>query len=255
MELTAYVESLNPNICSAFVIIAPLENIVKYLNENAGNVMKKLFLIISIILLCSGCDHNSEAEISFTEESDVISQPEESLISPEEIFDFLDTDYYITAEQETSGNIYKYVYYLVDGKVAGTRTTAVFENDRLASGYAETLREDEVPYVRLDGNTVVAYYGDEYEAYYQGYSLEKMKFVLERIGYKYEICFDEDEFYTEFSQVSEAEQTFFVPDNFKNTRKNEKIAKNSVKNEKCFKKGIDIMISCVIITKYEKMTI
>lgn len=38
-------------------------------------------------------------------------------------------------------------------------------------------------------------------------------------------------------------------------RKNEEIAKNSAKNEKSFKKGIDNIKSCVIIAKYEKMCI
>ena len=44
----------------------------------------------------------------------------------------------------------------------------------------------------------------------------------------------------------------FVPHAFKKRRKNEKIAKNTPKNEKSFEKGIDKTISCVILSEYEK---
>ncbi len=43
-----------------------------------------------------------------------------------------------------------------------------------------------------------------------------------------------------------------VPCDLKNRRKNEKIAKNTFKNEKSLLKGIDITKSCVIMAKREK---
>ena len=43
-----------------------------------------------------------------------------------------------------------------------------------------------------------------------------------------------------------------VPRTLKKRRKNEKIAKNTPKNEKSFEKGIDKTISCVILDEYEK---
>ncbi len=166
--------------------------------------MKKIFIIIiALIFLLSGCNTQTNVDTPSEVPSEYPSQREESKIIPEDIYDFLSSKYYVTARNESMGNIYEYVFYFDEGVVVGTKTVSTLTSEKLAESYAESLKNDDAPCVFLEGNTVTAYYGDDYEAYYQGYSLEKLKFVLEKMGYEYTVEFLEEEFYEEFSEVSE----------------------------------------------------
>lgn len=160
---------------------------------------KPIVCLILIMLLVSGCEKHSDNVISYEslEEETLNESSEESKIDPETVYEFLTSKYFITAKTESMGNIYNYVYYFDKGMVAGTKTISVFQNASTAKAYLDEIIED-CPHAFLEDNTVTAFYGKDADAFYQGYSLEKMKFALEKMGYEYIIEFDEKEFYKEF---------------------------------------------------------
>ena len=120
--------------------------------------MKKIFIIImALIFLLSGCNTQTNVDTPSEVPSEDPSQREESKIIPEDIYDFLSSKYYVTARNESMGNIYEYVFYFDEGVVVGTKTVSTLTSEKLAESYAESLKNDDAPCVFLEGNTVTAY--------------------------------------------------------------------------------------------------
>ncbi len=184
-------------------IIAPLD---RFVNTVMRKKMKKSIALLCLVILSiifSGCD--IDTDIAYSEiESDIsvipdissnISEPESSIVI-DEIYEFLTSPYYVTATRESFGTVYVYEYYFVDGYVAGARTCTTFSDEQTAEDFFEMVSEDN-PYASLDLLTVTDFLSDE-ELNYFGYDLDKLKFMLEKSGYDYEVSFDESVFNNDF---------------------------------------------------------
>lgn len=169
--------------------------------------MKKtiITMIAVLIITCMfGCDDSKNENISLTSETEsesvMESEPEESRTPPEDVCYFLESPYTVSSKRESAGTVYECIYYFIDETVAGAKVTTTLQSESAAEEYLELLNED-CPYATLDGLTLTHYVTDD-DAYYYGYTLEKLKFVLEKAGYEFTVNFDEDEFYGEISEVS-----------------------------------------------------
>lgn len=172
-----------------------------------GVFMKKLLLILITALLASayGCESLPEERSNYESPDPEISiwesEPEESRIAPEEVYEFLSSEYTVTAKRKSSGTLYETEYYLIDGIAVGTRVMTTLTGESEAEEFLELMLDD-YPDATLSGFTVT-YYVDDDEAFYYGYSLEKLKYVLEKAGYRVEVNFDEDDYNSQFPEVSE----------------------------------------------------
>ncbi len=170
--------------------------------------MKKffvLFITILILTLFVGCAFAPE-EPTEEEESGVISEesskiePQESNPLPEFVLEFIESEYTVTATSEAATMKYETTYYLIDGLVAGAKAVTTFTDGEQAKEYYE-LMSDKYGYAKIDGFSVV-YYVAEDDGFYYGYSYEKLRFVLDKMGYTVTISFDEDEFSSDKSKES-----------------------------------------------------
>ncbi len=168
--------------------------------------MKKiiLFLIcLSISLSVIGCkvpeSTSSAPESSTTTEETSItesSEISETSVPINEIFKFLDSKYTVSARRQSYGNIYTYEYYFENGLVTGAKQKITFESTDDAEEYLQTVQK-KFPHAFASGLSVTLYLSDDDDFYY-GYSLEKLKFTLDNVGYVVTVNFDEKAFYEEF---------------------------------------------------------
>ena len=142
----------------------------------------------------------SETESEFSDDSilssEVIENESESSIAIEEIFEFLSSHYTLTSTRESFGTVYVCDYYFVDGYVAGARISTTLPNEATATEYYEMVKQNS-PYAFLNVLTVTDYIVGE-DLNYDGYELEKLKFMLDKSGYSYTVNFNESEFSDEF---------------------------------------------------------
>lgn len=159
---------------------------------------------ISIILLCSflvfsfvGCTYTpevSQAESDASDESDIeYIRPERNEII--EKYTFLKSKYSVTAKSESQSIKYTYDYYFVDGVVGGMRQKVSFPDPESARNYYTGIVDD-CPEATINASTVTYFVGDN--AYCYGYSLDKLKFQLEKVGYEYTVNFIEEDFLEKF---------------------------------------------------------
>lgn len=172
--------------------------------------MKKslLFLLLTAfitVFLC-GCFVNpeeiSQIDSDISEESLLISDETslvESIYHAEEVYDFLNSKYTVTSTKIIFEKNYVCEYYFVDGHVVGAKLLTTLESVDAAVEYYNTIVK-EYEDAQLEGCTVTHYLDDD-DNFYYGYSLRKLKFVLEKTGYEYTINFAEADFYSEFGNV------------------------------------------------------
>lgn len=165
-----------------------------------------LLLILSIYCLFGCYDVTDDEGISISGNETLIEsmpskEPDESLVPPEEIFDFSKSEYTVSSKTTSFETVYEREYYFIEGAVAGAKIITTLETEAKTEEYYELMLED-YDYCTRDGLTVT-YYVEDDEAYYYGYSLEKLKFVLEKSGCEVIVNFDEEEFSGEISEVSE----------------------------------------------------
>ena len=168
--------------------------------------MKKIILFLTCLsiavssLACNVEEETTSLPESSVESSETTSEETTSVIESSipinEIYEFLDSKYTITAKRESYGNIYTYEYYFDKGIVVGARQKTTFESTAEAEEYLETVIK-KYPDAHVNGLSVIIYISDD-EAFYYGYTLEKLKFALDKVGYIVTINFDEEAFYKEF---------------------------------------------------------
>lgn len=171
-----------------------------------------LFLLLSVIFFSFGCEE-SASDGSTASGSDTTNtpsaaeswvpgeEPDKSTTAAEESYPFLLSEYTVTSIRESNGTVYTCDYYFVDGVVAGARLTALFADEETATNYFIAVSED-YPDSVLDGTSVTNYMADD-DAFYFGYTPEKLKFMLDTAGYKYTVNFDENLFAEEFSAADD----------------------------------------------------
>lgn len=184
--------------------------------------MKKIIvLIITLliaVLLCACTENGSQSSIPIQESSEnsiktevsadtneesVNESSDESVFVPEEVYEFLLSEYSVTSTREAFGTVYTSEYYFVDGAVAGSKLITAFPDKQSAEKYYEVILED-YPDAVIEELTVI-HYMDDSEVYYYGYSLEKLKFILEKTGYEYTVNFDEDIYKDIYNEESDEE--------------------------------------------------
>jgi len=111
------------------------------------------------------------------------------------IYPFLKSEYIVTATRESFGTLYTSEYYFVKGIVAGVRLTTNLSDQSDADEYYELIIED-FPDSTIEDTTVTQYMGDDH--IYYAYTLDKLKFMLQKSGYEYTINFDEEAFNEQF---------------------------------------------------------
>ncbi len=176
--------------------------------------MKKIFLIILTFIFAvnvygcqiasehsdyssdNGSDVYSEQSSTVSEESSIEESQHVSTVAPEEIYEFLTSEYTVTSTRESFGTLYVCDYYFVDGVVSGARLTTTLTDETAAEEYYEIIIDD-YPDSSIDGLTVTHYMDNEGHLYY-GYTLDKLKFMLEKTGYSFTVNFDEEAFNEEF---------------------------------------------------------
>ncbi len=119
------------------------------------------------------------------------SKPEES-IPPEEIYEFLNTEYVVTSTRVSFNITYECNYYFIDGLVAGEKQMTTFPDNETAKEFHDIMKKD-YPDAILEGTTVTIYTDDEDVTFY-GDTLEKLLFSLELADYEITYNFDKDEF-------------------------------------------------------------
>lgn len=150
-----------------------------------------------------GCKSEVSENASFEESigSTIEStEPEESKTPMEEIYDFLNSEYRVISRRESFDTVYVTEYYFVDGTVGGAKLITTFPTENAASDYFDTISED-YENAELVGTTVTNYIADDKDFYY-GYTLEKLKYMLEKANYEVTVDFDEKVFLDEYSEVS-----------------------------------------------------
>ena len=175
--------------------------------------MKKLFLslcIVSLLLACS-CDNASDGDSSVYESSeDIVSEvsAESSEVSKtpdyEEKYEFLKSEYSVSAYTESFGTVYGFEFFLVDGTVQGARLTTKLPSVEEAEDYLESIIES-YPDAYIENDSVTLFLNDD-DDYYYGYSLERLIFTLELTEHIYTVNFDEEEFYKKYPPEEEPEK-------------------------------------------------
>lgn len=170
--------------------------------------MKKLITLIiaaTIALSASGCHSSSAPENGESSGLDDLyteniedAESKEELSLPEEVTEFLQSEYTVSARRKSSDTLYEYTYYFIDGVVGGAMLVTTLPTEAAAEEYYNHIIEDH-PFVESDGLTVTHYVLHDEEGYY-GYSCEKLKFYLETAGYKVKVNFDEEEYSKLFSE-------------------------------------------------------
>lgn len=125
----------------------------------------------------------------------------EATTAPEEIYEFLKSEYILTSQSVSHGNSYVCDYYFVGGLVAGAKFTVTLATVEAANEFYSLICESYEDAV-IENMTVTYYDGDD-ESNYYGYTLEKLKFVLDKTSKNYTLNFDEEAFYNEFSAAIE----------------------------------------------------
>ncbi len=168
--------------------------------------MKKIFIILTLLLTLNifGCENdtsdsgndlspdNSTHSSESSNESD-ISDDEDAIA---QIYKFLTSEYTVTATRESFGTLYTTEYYFVKGIVAGVRLTTELNEQSDADEYYELIIED-FPDSTIE-DTIVTQYMEDNHIYY-GYTLDKLKFMLQKSGYEYTLNFDEEAFNEQFT--------------------------------------------------------
>lgn len=145
--------------------------------------MNRFLNIFLVLLLCFGlCACDKKQKNKGGEES----------LRPEEIYEFLNTEYIVTSRRVSFDITYECNYYFIDGFVAGEKQTTIFPDENSAKGFYD-LKLDDYPDAILDGSTVIIYTDDKDETFF-GSDLEKLIFSLELANYQLEYSFDKDEF-------------------------------------------------------------
>lgn len=159
--------------------------------------MKKFSLILLSVLLAAGCfacgdnlqdesgdipDCSDISESGNSEASRAEESKEESIYIPEEVYEFLNSEYYLTSKRTSFNTVFVCNYYFVDEFVAGAKLMTTFSDEESAAEYYEIISED-YPDAEIDELTVTHYIEDD-EAYYYGFSLDKLMFALEQADYE-----------------------------------------------------------------------
>ncbi len=126
---------------------------------------------------------------------------QEESIPPEEIYEFLNTEYVVTSRRVSFNIIYECNYYFVDGLVAGEKQMTTLPSQKEAKEFFEIMKK-EYPDAILEGTTVTIYTDDDDETFY-GNTLEKLIFSLELAEYEITYNFDKDEFFALFDEEEE----------------------------------------------------
>jgi len=126
---------------------------------------------------------------------------QEESIPPEEIYEFLNTEYVVTSRRVSFNIIYECNYYFVDGLVAGEKQMTTLPSQKEAKAFFEIMKK-EYPDAILEGSTVTIYTDDDDETFY-GNTLEKLIFSLELAEYEITYNFDKDEFLALFDEEEE----------------------------------------------------
>ena len=126
---------------------------------------------------------------------------QEESIPPEEIYEFLNTEYVVTSRRVSFNIIYECNYYFVDGLVAGEKQMTTLPSQKEAKEFFEIMNK-EYPDAILEGSTVTIYTDDDDETFY-GNTLEKLIFSLELAEYEITYNFDKDEFLALFDEEEE----------------------------------------------------
>lgn len=172
---------------------------------NKFKIIRVLFSLLLTAVLFSSCfseaaHENSQAvpESSTSDLSQTVSEAsEQSTFIPESVYEFLLSEYYVTAVRESYGTVYESVYFFESGTVAGVKLNTAFPTDEAAREYYEHIRKD-YPDSLLSDRAVTQFLQGENAGYY-GYDPEKLLFMLEKTGYEYTLSFDIDEFLKENS--------------------------------------------------------
>ncbi len=173
---------------------------------NKFKIIRVLFSLLLTIAFFSSCfsepaPENSQAvpESSTPDLSQTISEvSEQSAFIPESVYEFLLSEYYVTAVRESYGTVYESVYYLEDGTVTGVKLNTAFAEIESAEEYYAHIRKD-YPDSLISGSVVTQFLQGQNASYY-GYDPEKLVFMLEKTGYEYTLSFDIDEFLKENSE-------------------------------------------------------
>ena len=174
--------------------------------------MKKFitFFLLSGLILLSFFGCNTNQNIPESLEKDVSKEnalSEDSINShenskeqsgprPEEVYPFLKSKYKVTSIMNSFEKLYVCEYYFVDGYVVGAKLMTTLQTEEDANEYYNIII-DEFEDAVLSQCTVTHFLDDD-DNFYYGYSLEKLKFVLERTGYEIGMNFDEEEFNEKF---------------------------------------------------------
>ena len=150
--------------------------------------MNRFLYLFLVLLLCFsflGCNQKPQKNV-------------DKSTPPEEIYDFLNTEYIVTSKRISFDIIYECNYYFIDGTVAGEKQTTTFPSEDEALLFYESLLK-EYPDAQINGTTVTIYTDDKDETFY-GCTLEKLVFNLELANYEISYTFDKDVFLEEFEE-------------------------------------------------------
>ncbi len=154
--------------------------------------MNRFLSLILTFLLCFGfCACEKKPRKQNGEES----------LRPEEIYEFLNTEYVVTSRRVSFDITYECNYYFIDGFVAGEKQTTIFPDANSARGFYD-LKLDDYPDAILEGSAVIIYTDDKDETFF-GSDLEKLIFSLELANYELEYSFDKDEFLLLFNEEND----------------------------------------------------
>lgn len=122
-----------------------------------------------------------------------------SVFVPEEKYLFMTSKYYVTTKIQLHGITYRYVYYLVKGRVAGAVHTITLRDTQSAKDYYKSIQK-KYPDAQRKGAAVTMYLEGS-NLNYSGYSYEKLKFVLEKSEIRYMLSFDEEDYLERYGGI------------------------------------------------------
>ncbi len=150
--------------------------------------MNRFLCLLLVLLLCfsfCGCKQKPPKNV-------------DKSTPPEEIYEFLNTEYIVTSKLISFDIVYECNYYFNDGTVAGEKQMTTFPTEDEAELFYESLLK-EYPDAQINGTTVTIYTDDEDETFY-GCTLEKLIFNLELANYELSYTFDKDTFLEEYGE-------------------------------------------------------
>ncbi len=167
-------------------------------------------IILTTVLCLYGCKYfnknavDDENESANSDEA-LIEDPDVSGVDYSKIteeYRFLVSPYSITATKTSFDTVYKCDYYFINGKVSGTKSTITFENEDAAEEYHKTVLDDD-EFAYISGVSVVHFAHSE-DCFYDGFTPEKLYYVLQDMGYEVVFNFNLKEFNDKFNNVSKA---------------------------------------------------